>query len=351
MSQRIPVGILGATGAVGQRFVQLLADHPQFEVRRLYASEVSAGKSYAEAVTWRVPAPMPANLAAMPVHLPNPDDDLALVFSALHKDQAEDLEPRFAAAGKAVVSNASTFRMTPDVPLLIPEINADHTGLIELQRKNRGWSGFIVTNPNCASIGLVLPLKPLHDAFGIEECHVVTMQARSGAGYPGPSEEVIYDNVVPFIGGEEDKLETEPNKILGTIAAGAIQSAGLRLSAACHRVNVLDGHLKAVSVRFKRKPASVDEIHAVVQAFNQHNRSLGLPSLPEETVIVHTAVDRPQPKLDRDAGAGQSVHLGRVRPCPILDYKMIILSHNTIRGAAGAALLNAELLLAQGYLG
>lgn len=350
MSEKIPVGILGATGAVGQRFVQLLDGHPQFELRKLYASSSSAGKTYKEAVTWRVPAPMPEAFANMPVTIADPSDDVALVFSALHKDQARELEPAFAAAGKAVVSNASAFRMGEDIPLLIPEINADHTGLIEVQKKNNGWDGYIVTNPNCATIGLVLALKPLQDAFGIEACNVVTMQARSGAGYPGPSDEVIGDNVVPHIGGEEDKLETEPNKILGSLVDGAIAGADITLSAACHRVDVMDGHLKAASISFKNKPASEDEIYAAIERFNEHARAQGLHSAPEVAVVIHRDADRPQPKLDRMTGGGQSIHVGRLRPCPIMDYKLIVLSHNTIRGAAGAALLNAELLAAQGRI-
>lgn len=350
MTKRYRVGILGATGAVGQRFVQLLEGHPLFEVTRLYASERSAGKTYTQATDWRIPAQMPAAFADMPVTIADPTDDVDLVFSALHKTQAAELEPAFAAAGKAVISNASTYRMGEDIPLLIPEINADHLQLIDVQRKNRNWSGYIVTNPNCATIGLALALKPLHDAFGIEQVQVVTLQARSGAGYPGPPDEVIKDNALPYISNEEDKLETEPNKILGLFSNGKIDHAPIATSASCHRVDVMDGHLKAASLRFKKKPHDIDEIHAALRAFNEESAKLQLHSQPSETIVIHTAEDRPQPKLDRHTGDGMSVHVGRVRACPVLDYKMSVLSHNTIRGAAGAALLNAELLAAKNLI-
>lgn len=350
MTKRYRVGILGATGAVGQRFVQLLEGHPLFELTHLYASERSAGKTYTQATDWRIPAQMPAVFADMPVTIANPSDDVDLVFSALHKSQAAELEPAFATAGKAVISNASTFRMGADIPLLIPEINGAHLDLIEVQRKNHNWPGYIVTNPNCATIGLVLALKPLHDTFGIEQVQVVTLQARSGAGYPGPPDEVIKDNALPYISNEEDKLETEPNKILGLFKDGVIEHAPFATSASCHRVDVMDGHLKAVSIRFKKKPESVDDIHASMRAFNEESAQLKLHSQPEETLIIHTAEDRPQPKLDRHVGEGMSVHVGRVRDCPVFDYKMSVLSHNTIRGAAGAALLNAELLAAKNLI-
>jgi len=320
-------------------------------VARLFASARSVGKRYGDAVDWRMPTPLAARFAAMQVADCRPQNqDLDLVFSALPKEGARTLEPAFAAAGLAVVSNASAFRMAADVPLVIPEINPDHTALVAEQRRLRGWRGFIVTNPNCASIGLVIPLKALDDAFGVSAVQVVTMQARSGAGFPGPPESEIGDNVLPYIGGEEEKLETEPQKILGRLVGTRIQHAAMRISATCNRVDVSDGHFESVSLSFRRPPAGAEELAQVLASFQGAVAGLGLPSSPRQAITVHQANDRPQPKRDRDADGGMTTHVGRIRPCPVMDYKLNILSHNTIRGAAGAALLNAELLVAQSLI-
>ncbi|MFC1619875.1 aspartate-semialdehyde dehydrogenase [Candidatus Neomarinimicrobiota bacterium] len=349
MATKLNVGILGATGAVGQRFVELLENHPWFDLTALYASERSAGKPYAEAVDWRVPVPRPTYVDDLVVQQMVPADQVDLVFSALPRETAQAVEPLFASAGIPVLSNASAYRMAADVPLIIAEVNPDHTALIDIQRKNRDWQGFIVTNPNCSAIGMVLPLKPIHDAFGLQQVHVVTMQARSGAGYPGPPPEVIDDNVLPFINGEEDKLETEPQKLLGTIVGDTVRPADFPVSAQCNRVNVLDGHLEAVSLSLKEKPGA-REVEQVLRSFRSLPQEAGLPSAPQFPIVVAKEEDRPQPKLDRDAGKGMTVTVGRIRPDNVLDLKFVVLSHNTIRGAAGAAILNAELLKHQGYL-
>lgn len=349
MAARLNVGILGATGAVGQRFVELLEGHPWFEVAALYASERSAGKPYREAVDWQVPVPRPTYVDEFIIREMEPDGEVDLVFSALPREAARTVEAAFARAGIPVISNASAFRMDGDVPLVIPEVNPQHTALIDAQRKGRGWQGFIVTNPNCAVIGLVLPLKPLHDAFGLRQVQVVTMQARSGAGYPGPPPDMIEDNVLPFIGGEEEKVEAEPRKLLGTIAGDRISEASLTVSAQCNRVNVLDGHLESVSLGFEKRPA-VEEVARVLREFRGVPQEVGLPSAPEQPILVLDEEDRPQPRLDRDAGKGMAVTIGRIRSDSVLDIKFMVLSHNTIRGAAGAAILNAELLKHQGYL-
>ncbi len=349
MTQKKRAAILGATGAVGQRFIQLLADHPQIEVTTLCASERNAGKTYAEAVNWQVPGERPTYADHLVLRNCRPDFEADIVFSALPSSSAREVEPAFAAAGHAVVSNASAHRMGVDVPLLIPEINPDHTGLIETQRKNHGWSGYIVTNPNCSTLGLALPLKALDDAFGITEVNVVTLQAKSGAGYPGPPEELIGDNVLPYIAGEEDKIETEPNKILGTLKGDTIVDHNMVLSAQCHRVDVLDGHTEALNIRFKQTP-SVEEIKNCLRNFKGLPQTAGLHSAPAAAIEVRDEDDRPQPKLDLWAGKGMATVVGRIRPCPLFGIKMVILSHNTVRGAAGAALLNAELLIHQGLL-
>jgi len=346
---KLKVGILGATGAVGQRFVQLLEGHPWFEVAVLYASERSAGKSYKEAVNWKVPVVRPTYVDDLVVQTMRPGADLDLVFSALPRESAVEIEPVFAAAGHAVITNASAYRMGADVPLLIPEVNPDHTGLIDAQRKNRGWGGYIVANPNCSVIGLVIPLKPLQDAFGLTQVSVVTMQAKSGAGYPGPPPEVIGDNVLPLIRGEEDKVEEEPQKLLGTFARDHIEPADMAVAAQCNRVDVLDGHLESVSVTFEQK-ASPEEVAEVLDSFSGVPQDAKLPFAPERVIAVAKEDDRPQPRLDRDAGNGMTVTVGRIRPDNVLDMRFVVLSHNTIRGAAGAAILNAELLKHQGYL-
>jgi len=352
MTRKLTTGILGATGAVGQKLLQLLETHPLFEVTALFASARSAGKPYREAVDWQAPGPFPEKFGDLVVQTCAPGDPLDLVFSALPKEQALTVEPAFAAAGFAVVSNASAFRMGEDIPLVIPEINPEHIDLIPKQKANRGWDkGFIVTNPNCATIGLAMPLAALDAAFGVSKIHVVTMQARSGAGYPGPSEAEIGDNVLPYIGGEEDKLETEPQKILGRLAGGQIAHAPMAISAACNRVDVSDGHFEAVSLGLRQKPASIDAVKKVLVSYTGKVADLALHTSPLPLIRVHDDPTRPQPKRDRDEGGGMTTHVGRIRPCPLLDVKMMVLSHNTVRGAAGAALLNGELLAARGLIG
>lgn len=350
MTTSISVGILGATGAVGQRLIWLLRDHPIFRVTHLYASERSAGKAYGDAVTWRMPDPIPEHCVNLTVAPCVPDNPPPLVFSALPRESAETAEPAFAKAGVCVVSNASAYRMDPLVPLIVPEINADHTGLLAAQREKYGWSGLIVTNPNCATLGLVLPLKALDDAYGVEKVMVSTMQARSGAGFPGPPESEIGDNVLPHIGGEEDKLETEPQKIMGRLDGAQIEMAPMTLSASCFRVDVSDGHLESVSIGLKKKPTDMAEVAKVLREYRGAEAARGLHMTPEQPIVVFDEQERPQPKRDRMAGNGMAVTVGKLRPCSVLDVKCNVLSHNVIRGAAGAALQNGELLVAQGFV-
>jgi aspartate-semialdehyde dehydrogenase len=352
MSKKIKVGILGATGAVGQRFAQLLVDHPWFEIQALTASDRSAGKTYAEACTWLLRGGMPdavANMTLVATEASAIPKEVRLLFSALPGSTAGTVEEELAAAGFGVCSNASSHRMDPDVPLLIPDVNHDHTALIRVQQAQRGWRGFIVTNPNCSATHLVCALKPLHDAFGLKAVSVVTMQALSGAGYPGVASLDILDNVIPYIGGEEDKIETEPRKLLGTLNGDTITPADFMVSAQANRVAVRNGHLEAVSVKLKRV-ASLDEVAAAFADYRGEPQRLGLPTAPDPAIILHSAVDRPQPRLDRLAGKGMATSVGRLRPDPVLDYKFLVLGHNTIRGASGGALLNAELLYVQGHL-
>lgn len=344
------VGILGATGVVGQRFIQLLEGHPQFEVTALAASDRSQGKSYAEACTWRLPGDMPESIRSIAVQAPAPPLDCDLIFSSLPGDIAAQTEEDFARAGYPVISNSSSHRMSPDVPLLIPEVNPDHLGLIDVQRKQRGYDrGFIVTNPNCSAIAIVLALWPLHAKFGVTSCVVTTMQALSGAGYPGVPSLDATDNVIPFIGGEEEKVEAETMKLLGRFEAGAIQPAAMTVSAQCNRVNVTDGHMASIRVKLAQT-ATLTEIRDALASFSALPQQLQLHSAPRQPVIVRDENDRPQPRLDRDAGHGMSVTVGRIMPDSVFDYRFVALGHNTIRGAAGAAILNAELLVAQEYL-
>jgi aspartate-semialdehyde dehydrogenase len=350
MASKIPVGILGATGTVGQRFIQLLHQHPWFEITWLAASDRSAGKPYAEAAKWNLATPIPGNIAAMKVSAAAPDSSTPkLVFAALDAAAAQQIEPAFAEAGHAVVSNSSAFRMAEDVPLIISEVNDDHLPLIKTQKWYKKNGGFMVTNPNCSAIGLVLALAPVHRRFGIDKIFVVTMQAISGAGYPGVPSMDILGNVIPYIAKEEDKMEAESRKLLGSLDGSRIIDADLTLSAHCNRVAVEDGHTESVSLKL-RKPAQAEEI---IQAWNEFRclpQKRKLPTAPEQPIIYETAPDRPQPRLDRDRGRGMSAVVGRLRPCNIFDWKFTVLSHNTIRGAAGAAVLNGELLKAQGYL-
>lgn len=345
----IPVAVLGATGAVGQRFVQLLEGHPLFRVVALTGSERSAGKKYREVCRWVLDTPMPAAVADLTVLDADADVPAQLVFSALPSTVAGPIEQRLAAAGHIVCSNASNHRMEPDVPLVIPEVNPDHLALITVQRRRRGWSGAIVTNPNCTSTPATMVLKPLLDTFGVRRMLLVSMQALSGAGYPGVPSYDIVDNVIPFIGGEEPKLEVEPQKMLGQLRDETIVPASFTTSAHCNRVPVLEGHLVCLSIELERK-ASSDEIATVLSNFRGLPQELRLPTAPEPPIIVRNEPDRPQPRRDRDAGRGMATVVGRIRPCSLFDIKLIALSHNTIRGAAGASILNAELMHAQGWL-
>jgi aspartate-semialdehyde dehydrogenase len=344
---RIPTAVLGATGSVGQRMVGLLADHPWFEVVELVASERSAGRSYRDAVRWLQSSPLPPTAGDLEVLPLGTELAAPLVLSALDADVAGEAEDRFARAGHLVVSNAKSHRMRPDVPLLIPEVNPDHLQLVDRQPYK---DGAIVTNPNCSTIGLVLALKPLADAFGIEAVHVVTMQAVSGAGFPGVSSFEILDNIVPHISGEEDKLESETRKILGTLTDGRISESEVRVSAQCTRVPVLNGHTECVSVKLGTA-ATEDEIIEVWDGFRASPQWLELPSAPARPTIYDRSEAAPQPRLHRNAGAGMSVTIGRLRPCPLFDYKFIALSHNTVRGAAGGSLLGAELAVANRVVG
>jgi aspartate-semialdehyde dehydrogenase len=349
MTPKIPVGILGATGTVGQRFIQLLEDHPWFEVAWLGASDRSAGKPYAEAAKWRLNTPLPGRIAGMMVCAASPEGAPKVIFAALDSAAAKEIEPRFAAAGHAVVTNSSALRMVEDVPLVIPEVNGDHLPLLKTQKWFKENGGFAVTNPNCSAIGLVMALAPLHRRFGVEKVFVSTMQAVSGAGYPGVPSLDILGNVIPYIASEEQKMEEESRKLLGSLNGKTVVPADLTLSAHCNRVAVEDGHTESVSIKLS-KPATADEIITAWNEFRCLPQKLKLPSAPEQPVIYDPAPDRPQPRLDINRGHGMAATVGRLRPCNLFDWKFTVLSHNTIRGAAGAAILNGELLKAQGYI-
>lgn len=342
-------GVLGATGLVGQRIVSILAAHPWFELTDVAASERSSGKRYAEAVRWHLDGPIPEGASDLVVKGLEPTLDCDFVFSALDSSVAGEAEEIFARAGYPVVSNSKNHRMDADVPLLIPEVNAAHLDAIPIQQKKRGYDrGFIVTNPNCSTAGLVLVLKPLADAFGLEKVFVVTLQAVSGAGYPGVATLDIQGNVIPFINGEEEKMETEPQKLLGKWDGSRFVDAGIGLTAHCNRVPVLDGHMECVSIGLK-KIASLYEVQEVLRTFEVSAELAALPSALRRPIVVLEEEDRPQPRRDVNAGSGMAAVVGRVRECPILDVKMTLLSHNLVRGAAGAAVLNAELLAARGF--
>lgn len=349
MKAKVPVAVLGATGTVGQKFVRLLADHPWFEITALAASDQSAGRPYGEVVRWRETTSLPDRLAGLTISRSAPPLPARIAFSALDADVAQDIEGDFAKCGTIVVTNTRVHRMDPDVPLLIPEINPDHIELVERQRADRGWPGAILANPNCSTAGLVLALAPLHAAFGVEKVFVATMQAASGAGYPGVPSLDILGNVIPLIGGEEEKMERETRKILGTLAGGAVEPAPFVVSAQCNRVATVDGHLEAVSVGLGRR-VTPEEAIVAFRAFRGPERVRTLPSSPEVPVEVDLRPDRPQPRLDLERGQGMAVTVGRVRPCQLLDLRFVLLSHNTIRGAAGAAVQIAELLAAEGFL-
>jgi aspartate-semialdehyde dehydrogenase len=345
MNSKLRVGILGATGVVGQRFIQLLEDHPQFEVTALAASDRSQGKDYSEACVWRLPGEMPDRVKGIVVQSPAPPLDCDFVFSSLPGEVAGEAEESFARAGYPVISNSSSHRMDADVPLLIPEVNPEHLELINAQRAARGYDrGYIVTNPNCSTIVIAMALAPLHGNFGVASCVATTMQAISGAGYPGVASLDITDNVLPFIGGEEEKIESETVKILGRVSEGKIGDADVQVSAQCNRVNVIDGHIAAMRVKLSQT-ASLDQVREALFSFSALPQKLKLHSAPARPIIVRDEVDRPQPRLDREAGNGMSVTVGRIATDSVLDYRFVALGHNTIRGAAGAAILNAELLL------
>ncbi len=346
--------ILGATGAVGQTFVRLLSRHPQFEVVSLVASERSAGKPYREAARWLQAETLDERIGGLVVDDVDAAPDAHVVFSGLDASVAGDVEADWARRGYAVVSNARNYRLDPTVPLLIPEVNPDHVALVDRQ----SWAGadgapsggFIVTNPNCSTVGLVMALKPLDDAFGVQAVHVVTMQALSGAGYPGVASLDALGNVVPFIGGEEEKMAVETRKLLGTLGPDGVVDSEVVVSAQCHRVPVVDGHLEAVSVRLAGRPSAAD-VTAALREWKNPLAGRDLSTSPETPILVTDDPSAPQPRTHVHLGGGMTVTVGRVQDCPVLGVKFVVLSHNTVRGAAGGAILNAELLAADGRIG
>lgn len=353
-TEKIKVGVLGATGSVGQRFMQLLDAHPWFEVTALGASPRSAGKTYADAVNWKQSVPIPEQMANIIVSECDPQqsafDDVKIVFSGLDADFAGDIEAKFAKTGTAVFSNAKNHRMDSDVPILIPPVNIDHLDMIPAQRKNRGYdTGFIITNANCSTTAMSIGLKPLVEKFGVEKIFVSTMQAISGAGYPGLSGMDMLDNVVPYIGQEEGKMESESKKIFATVKNGQFVNAQFDVSAMCNRVNVLDGHTECISVKLS-KPATPEEVINAIETYPSVTNDLGLPSAPSHDIIYNHAQDRPQPRMDRMVGKGYTVTVGRVRECNLFDIRLVVFGHNTIVGAAGGSLLNAELCVARGLI-
>jgi aspartate-semialdehyde dehydrogenase len=348
MGPRIEVGILGATGMVGQQFVKFLQNHPWFEITWLGASDRSAGKTYREATSWRLDGTMPDNVQNIKVEDCKPGNAPRLVFSSMDASVATDIEQAFAQAGHVIVSNSRNHRMEPDVPLLIPEINSDHLKIIPLQQRRRCWKGQIATNPNCSTITLAMALAPLKQ-FGITKILATTMQAISGAGYPGVASMDINANVIPFIGSEEEKMQQETQKILGEFTGDAIRPLAAKVSAHCNRVPVVDGHMVATSVELERKVGVAELIEAIGE-YRSVPQERKLPSAPPRPVIYMEEKDRPQPRRDAERERGMAVFVGRVRECPVLDYKFMALGHNTIRGAAGAAVLNAELMYSEGLL-
>lgn len=347
---KLKVAVLGATGMVGQRFIQLLQEHPYFELLELAASKRSAGKSYSRAAKWYLEGDIPGGVEDMEVREIEPQKlEADLAFSALPSGIAKEVEPSFAGEGFTVCSNASAYRMGRDVPLLIPEVNPHHLEMLEAQRENRGWEGAIITNPNCSTIMATLPLKPLFDKFGIESAFVSTLQALSGAGYSGVPSMAITDNVLPFIKGEEEKIETEPLKILGGVGGGEFNYEGFKITAHCTRVPVLDGHTEIISLKLE-EDAGVEDVKSALRDFRGEPQKLKLPTAPHNPIMVREEEDRPQPRLDRGAGRGMAVSVGRVRDDPVADVKFVTMGHNTLRGAAGASVLNAELLVKKGMV-
>jgi aspartate-semialdehyde dehydrogenase len=352
MKNRQPIGVLGATGMVGQRYIQLLENHPLFEITWLAASDRSCGKTYSEAARWRLDTPLPERIAKMTVSPAEPEGAPKVIFASVDAAIAREMEPKFAAAGCAVISNSSAFRMAPNVPLVIPEVNADHLHLIEEQPWRKESGGYIVTNPNCSTIGLVMALKPIEERFGIEQIFATTMQAVSGAGYPGVASMDILDNVVPYIGGEEEKMESETLKLLGALDGHAVKPLAAGMTAHCNRVPVIDGHTECVSIKLGKKLGREVTQEDILKAWAEFQplAGLNLPFAPEQPVEWSALPDRPQPRLDRNRGRGMAVTVGRLRPCNLLDWKFVLLSHNTVRGAAGATILNAEMLTSLGKL-
>ena len=344
ITEKIPVGILGATGSVGQKFIELLQDHPWFKITALGASERSAGKLYKHAANWFQQTAIPPRVANMVVSECVPNLPCRIVFSGLDASVAGPIEETFAEAGYIVISNAKNHRMAEDVPLLIPDVNPDHLSLIEKQK----YKGKIITNPNCSTTGLVMALKPLDDAFELDKVSVVTMQALSGAGYPGVSSLDIIDNMIPYISGEEEKMQIETLKILGKLKDNKVDFSDLTLSAQCNRVAVMNGHMESVSLSFKKK-AKKEDIIKVWREYQSEPQKLKLPFAPQPPIYYFDDPRFPQPRLHRDLGGGMAVSIGRLRDCTILDFKFTVLSHNTVRGAAGGAILNAELFVAKGY--
>ncbi len=349
MANKIPVGILAATGAVGQRFVQHLVDHPWFEIAVVTGSERTVGRPYGEGVNWLLEGDPPQAVAGMIVQPTEPALDVKVLFSALPTAEARELEPLFAAAGYIVLTNASPYRMDPYVPLLIPEVNPEHTAIIPHQQEAYGWSGYIVANANCSTTSIVLPMKILQQAYGLESAVVVTMQAISGAGYPGVPSLDIMDNIIPYIGGEDGKLETEPRKLCGTYQDGRFELADFVVSAQANRVPVIDGHLGSVSVKLRR-PAAPAEAIELFRNWQPPAICRELPTMPDPVLIYRPEENRPQPRLDRDAGHGLAWTVGKVRECPVNDLRFLAIAHNTLRGAASGSVLNAELLRLQGYI-
>ncbi len=349
MITKMPVGVLGATGAVGQKFIKLLEGHPWFEVTEVAASERSTGRRYEEAVAWKQITPIPEAVRGLEIHPCTPDLKCRVVFSGLDASVAGQIEENLALAGYVVLSNSRNHRLDEDVPLVIPEVNPDHLGLIPVQRDNRRTHGFIVTNSNCSTMFLAMALGPLHKEYGVENVMVTTMQAVSGAGYPGVPSLDILGNVIPYIGGEEEKMEVETRKILGRFNGRSVDLADFAVSAQCNRVAVEDGHTESVSVKLSRK-AAVGDIVRLLDSFTGPPQELRLPSAPARPILVMEAQDRPQPRFDVNLFNGMATLVGRVRACPVLDFKFVVLGHNTVRGAAGASILNAELLKAEGFL-
>ena len=348
MEQKIEVGVLGATGTVGQRFVQLLEAHPWFEVTWVAASDRSTGKRYRDAASWQLEGAPPSSVADLTLDEAVPGRGPRLVFSSMASSQAEEIERAFAAAGHIVVSNSSHYRMVEDVPLLIPEVNPQHLDLLPVQRRQRGWEGAIVTNPNCAAVGLVMALAPLKP-FGLKRGIVTTFQAVSGAGYPGVPSLDALGNVIPYIGGEEPKVESEPQKILGELRGERIEPLPMGISAHCHRVPAIDGHMVAMSLEFEHRPTR-EELAQALAGFRGLPQERELPSAPRRPIHVMEAPDRPQTRKDVNLERGMATPVGRIRECAVFDWKLVTLSHNVLRGAAGAAVLNAELMKSEGLL-